>query len=408
MKSGIKRTQRDYSLAFKLSVVKQVEKGELTYKEAQRRYGIQGRSTVLVWLRKHGRPELSGWSLPTVRGVHMDRQSKSVTPEQRIKELEVQLKQAREKAQLFEAVVNVLEKDYGVRVKKNFGQVLTQKLVQGLSVARACRYMGRSRQAYYKGRHRERERQQQACQVVSMVTALRVRQPKLGTRKLHHVLRQPLREAGIKAGRDALFDILRSARMLVRPRRAYHKTTDSHHRFRRHPNLLKAGEGQVVPTGPEQVWVADITYLPTAQQCTYLSLVTDAYSRKIVGYHVAENLQTEGVRRALEMALRSRRSSQPLVHHSDRGIQYCSTYYQRLHARYGIRCSMTDGYDCYQNALAERVNGILKGELLLHRPADLAQARLMVKQSVEIYNAERPHLSLQCKTPDEVHRAFSP
>ncbi len=174
-------------------------------------------------------------------------------------------------------------------------------------VGRRC-CMGHSRQAYYKGRHRERERQQQACQVVSMVTALRARQPTLGTRKLHHVLRQPLREAGIKVGRDALFDILRSARMLVKPRRAYHKTTDSHHRFRCHPNLLKAGEGQVVPTGPEQVWVADITSRPTGQRCTYLSLVTDAYSRKIVGYHVAENLQTEGVRRALEMALRSRGS----------------------------------------------------------------------------------------------------
>ncbi|WP_425322114.1 helix-turn-helix domain-containing protein, partial [Achromobacter insuavis] len=114
----MKRTQRDYSLAFKLSVVEQVEKGELTYKEAQRRYGIQGRSTVLVWLRKHGRAGLSGWSLPTVRGVDMDRQGKVLTPEQRIKELEVQLKEAREKAQLFEAVVNVLEKDYGVRVVK--------------------------------------------------------------------------------------------------------------------------------------------------------------------------------------------------------------------------------------------------------------------------------------------------
>ncbi|SEK11029.1 helix-turn-helix domain-containing protein, partial [Achromobacter sp. NFACC18-2] len=112
MESRIKRTQRDYSLAFKLSVVEQVEKGELTYKEAQRRYGIQGRSTVLVWLRKHGRPGLSGWSLPTVRGVDMDRQGKVLTPEQRIKELEIQLKEAREKAQLFEAVVNVLEKDY--------------------------------------------------------------------------------------------------------------------------------------------------------------------------------------------------------------------------------------------------------------------------------------------------------
>lgn len=118
MESRVKRTQRDYSLAFKLSVVEQVEKGELTYKEAQRRYGIQGRSTVLVWLRKHGRTGLSGWSLPTLRGAQMDRQSQGLTPEQRIKELETQLKEAREKAQLFEAVVTVLEKDYGVRVVK--------------------------------------------------------------------------------------------------------------------------------------------------------------------------------------------------------------------------------------------------------------------------------------------------
>lgn len=153
--------------------------------------------------------------------------------------------------------------------------------------------MCHSRQAYYKSKHRERERQQQACRVVSMVTALRVRQPRSGTRRLHHILGQPLREAGIKAGRDALFDILHSARLLVRPRRAYHKTTDSHHHFRRHPNLLKAGEGQVVPAGPEQVWVAGITYLLTSQLCTYLSLVTDAYSRNIVGYHVAENALTQ-------------------------------------------------------------------------------------------------------------------
>lgn len=118
MKSEIRRSQRDYSLAFKLSVVEQVEKGELTYKEAQRRYGIQGRSTVLVWLRKHGRPGLTGWSSPTVRGIGMDQDKLVQTPQQRIKELEVQLKLANEKAQLFEAVVEVLKKDYGVRVVK--------------------------------------------------------------------------------------------------------------------------------------------------------------------------------------------------------------------------------------------------------------------------------------------------
>jgi putative transposase len=212
--------------------------------------------------------------------------------------------------------------------------------------------------------------------------------------------------AQMKVGRDQLFHILRQARLLVQPQRAYHKTTDSHHRFRRHPNLLKEGPAQVIPNRPEQVWVADITYLPTRGKFAYLSLVTDAYSRKIVGYHVHGTLQTEEVSEALKMALRGRCGREPIVHHSDRGIQYCSTYYQNIHRQHGLICSMTDGYDCYQNALAERVNGILKGEFLLHRPADLAQATKMVAQSVRIYNQERPHTALKYKTPDAVHQAF--
>lgn len=242
--------------------------------------------------------------------------------------------------------------------------------------------------------------------VVRQVQEVRLRQPRIGTRKLHHLLRERWQAQGLTLGRDALFGVLGRARLLVPPQRAYHKTTHSHHRFRRHPNLLKPGPRQVKIERPEQVWVADITYLPTRQQCVYLSLVTDACSRKIVGWHVHDTLQTEGVRKALEMALRQRQSTLPLIHHSDRGIQYCAESYQQLHRQHGIRCSMTDGYDCYQNALAERINGILKGELLLHRPHDLQQARRMVKESVAIYNHERPHLSLKYRTPDEVHRAF--
>ncbi len=265
--------------------------------------------------------------------------------------------------------------------------------------------MGLSRQAYYQGQQRQARRAHQAEQVVELVRDCRLRQPRLGTRKLHHLLREPLADAGMRLGRDALFDVLRNARLLVPQRRAYHKTTDSHHRFRRHPNLLKAGERQVCATASEQVWVADITYLPTADKFVYLSLVTDAYSRKIVGWHVHDSLQTEPVAQALKMALRTRQSKQRLVHHSDRGIQYCSSYYQRIHERHGLQCSMTDGYDCYQNALAERINGILKGELLLQRPANLEQARRMVEESVQIYNSERPHLSLKMQTPDAVHRA---
>lgn len=273
-------------------------------------------------------------------------------------------------------------------------------------MAKACRYLGWSRQAYYQDHQRQVERATRHEAVVRQVQEVRLRQPRLGTRKLHHLLRERWQAQGITLGRDALFGVLGRARLLVPPKRAYHKTTNSHHRFRRHPNLLKPGPLQVKIERPEQVWVADITYLPTQQQCVYLSLVTDACSRKIVGWHVHDTLQTEGVRKALEMALRQRQSTLPLIHHSDRGIQYCAEPYQQLHRQHGIRCSMTDGYDCYQNALAERVNGILKGELLLHRPSDLRQARQMVEQSVAIYNGERPHLSLKYRTPDEVHRAF--
>jgi transposase InsO family protein len=265
--------------------------------------------------------------------------------------------------------------------------------------------MGISRQAHYKRLACERTRSEQHTAVVELVNGERRLQPRIGTRKLHYMLKEPLQQVGIKIGRDALFDVLREARMLVRPRRAYHKTTNSHHHYRRHPNLLKDGPAKVVAGGCEQLWVADITYLPTAEKTTYLSLVTDAYSRKIVGWHVHDGLETEQVSQALKMALRQRRTGQPLVHHSDRGIQYCSAEYQRIHARHGITCSMTDGYDCYQNALAERVNGILKMEFLLQRPADLQQARSMVSESVRLYNERRPHLSLKYKTPDALHRA---
>ena len=269
----------------------------------------------------------------------------------------------------------------------------------------ACEFMGVSRQAFYKGQQRGAEWVQRAEAVVELVKEKRMRQPKVGTRKLHHMLRESLEQRGATLGRDAMFDVLRNARMLVRTPRAYHKTTNSHHHFRRHPNLVKAGPDQIKVTRSEQLWVADITYLPTDDKFVYLSLVTDAFSRKIVGWHVHASLQTEEVALALKMALKSRKTRQELVHHSDRGLQYCSNYYQDLHRRNGVRCSMTDGYDCYQNAMAERVNGILKNEFLLHRPTDLATARRMVAQSVQIYNDERLHLSLKMQTPDAVHRA---
>ncbi|HGM8158348.1 TPA: IS3 family transposase [Pseudomonas aeruginosa] len=406
MEQGVKRTQRDYSLSFKLAVVDQIEKGELTYKQAQVRYGIQGRSTVLVWLRKHGRQDWSqGASIRAERSCAMS-DPKTLTPEQRIKELEQQLELMSQKAQFFETVVDVLKNDYGVSIgKKAIRQVLSQGQIAGLSIARACQFLGMSRQAYYKRNRAADSKARQADRVVEFVQQIRIRQPRLGARKLHYLLHcQPDRR--LQIGRDRLFQVLGERRLLVLPKRAYHKTTQSFHRFYRHPNLLKSGPNQVVPSGPEHVWVADITYLPASSGPLYLSLVTDAYSRKIVGHHVHESLHAKSVAQAFRQALRKRQRRQSLVHHSDRGIQYCSALYQSLHARHGVQCSMTDGYDCYQNALAERINGILKTELLLSSPENLDQARKMVAEAVQIYNTERPHMALKNKTPDAVHRAF--
>ncbi|MDM5151598.1 IS3 family transposase [Aeromonas salmonicida] len=406
MEQGVKRTQRDYSLTFKLALVEQIEKGELTYKQAQARYGIQGRSTVLVWLRKHGRQDWSqGASVRAGRSITMPDHDNQ-TPEQRIKELEQQLALMSQKAQFFEAVVDVLKNDYGVSIgKKATRQVLSQRQVERLTIVRACLFLGISRQAYYKRNRVADVRHAQGQQVVRFVRQVRLRQPRVGTRKLHYLL-QGQDDVWLKVGRDRLFQILAEHRLLVPPRRAYHKTTHSFHRFYRHPNLLKAGPEQVTPVAPEQVWVADITYLPAKSGPLYLSLVTDAYSRKIVGHHVHEGMHAESVAMAFKKALKQRRGGEGLIHHSDRGVQYCSGLYQSLHERYGVRCSMTDGYDCYQNALAERVNGILKGELLLQSPQDLAQAREMVREAVDIYNVERPHHALKYRTPDAVHRGF--
>ena len=213
--------------------------------------------------------------------------------------------------------------------------------------------MGHSRQAYYQGRRREADHLANAQAMVELVREQRMRQPRIGTRKLHYLLQEPLQRQGIGLGRDAMFDVLRNARLLVAPRRAYHKTTDSHHRFRRHPNLLKAGPQQIRASASEQVWVADITYLPTHGKFVYLSLVTDAYSRKIVGWHVHESMQTEEVAQAMKMALSGRQSSRQLVHHSDRGVQYACLEYRETLVSHGMRASMSRKGDCWDNAVAE-------------------------------------------------------
>lgn len=154
---------------------------------------------------------------------------------------------------------------------------------------------------------------------------------------------------------------------------------------------------------PEEFFVSDITYIKSRERTHYLSLVTDAYSRKIMGYHLSDDMSAENVAKALKMAIQKRKTTWSLIHHSDRGLQYCSSLYQRKLEENHIQPSMTDGYDCYQNALAERINGILKQEFLLIKCNTGKELELLIKQSIQTYNTKRPHLSLSMKTPNFVH-----
>ena len=227
--------------------------------------------------------------------------------------------------------------------------------------------------------------------------------PRIGTRKLYYLLKDEFTQQGIKIGRDAFFDYLRSESMLIKPKRNYTKTTNSKHWLRKHPNLMK----EVKVRAPEQYFVSDITYVKSRERTHYLSLVTDAYSRKIMGYHLSDDMSAENVVRAIQMAIKERMTTQPLIHHSDRGLQYCSAIYQNELSNHKIKSSMTDGYDCYQNALAERINGILKSEFLIYKCNTGRELKKLIKESINIYNNVRPHLSLNYKTPNFIHNKKS-
>lgn len=223
--------------------------------------------------------------------------------------------------------------------------------------------------------------------------------PRLGTRKLYYLLKDEFTYQGIKVGRDALFNYLRAEHLLVKPKKNYTKTTNSKHWMKKYPNLLKDRK----PIQTEEVFVSDITYIKSRERTHYLSLVTDAYSRKIMGYHLSEDMSAEHVVKALKMAVKQRRNNKQLIHHSDRGLQYCSAIYQRELGKHQIIPSMTDGYDCYQNALAERINGILKNEFLINKCNTAKELEDLIRESINIYNNKRPHLSLNYKTPNFIH-----
>jgi len=273
---------------------------------------------------------------------------------------------------------------------------------QGIaSVSEVCECFGMKRDAYYKYQRRQEKKETIVSRVIELVKGERKDQPRVGTRKLYEALYTLFVIEGLKVGRDKLFDILREYDMLVKRKKASCKTTDSYHRFHKYNNLVKDME----VTAPNQVWASDITYIRTVSGFCYLALITDMYSRKIVGYDISDSLELTGCLRALKRALRTARPAAGLVHHSDRGIQYCSNQYVDELKKRKIKISMTEENHCYENALAERVNGILKDEFYLDQCFfSTDHAKLASKNAIDIYNSKRLHLSLGYKTPNMVFK----
>lgn len=260
-----------------------------------------------------------------------------------------------------------------------------------------------TRQNYYSGRKRRQRKVVEADVIVKLVQSERQLQPRIGGRKLYQMLKSELEAAGVKAGRDRFFEVLREKDLLLEPLPAeYPCTTNSRHNLPIFTNRIK----DVEVTGANQVWVSDITYLRTAEGYLYLSLITDKWSRKIVGYHCGDTLEAEGCLKALDAAAAALPVDARPIHHSDRGSQYCSHMYVERLGCYQMGISMTEHDHCAENAMAERMNGILKQEYGLGvqfwRKADALRA---VDQGVWLYNNRRLHTALNYRVPEQVHRS---
>ena len=246
------------------------------------------------------------------------------------------------------------------------------------------------------GRYRQLK---EAEVVIGLVEKIKEDQPQISVRKMQVLLQDDLDKHGIKIGRDGLFDLLREFDMLVKRKRYKHYSTDSKHSFKKYPNQIK----DVKPTEPNRIWVSDITYIEGNKGFSYLSLITDAYSRKIVGHYLSDNYSVKGTIKALQKALKENKIEDGLIHHSDRGVQYCSKEYTSILKKKKAVISMTENGSPYENAMAERVNGILKTELLKPKYKDWQEASAAVNKAIDIYNNKRPHLSIAMMTPQKAH-----
>ncbi len=274
-----------------------------------------------------------------------------------------------------------------------------------IALARLCGWFGITRQAYYQNNLEGISIGIEQELVLKQVHQIRKNHRRIGTRKLYEIMQVYMVEHGIKMGRDALFSLLAANHLLVKRRKRRIQTTNSNHWLRRYPNLIR----ELVPTGSNQLWVSDITYwkIDTGEHL-YISFITDAWSHKIVGYQVADTMDALESIEALKMAIKSLGNNKEikLIHHSDRGVQYCSSNYVKLLKDNQIEISMTENGDPLENAIAERLNGIIKQEYLdNYQVKTLKEAKKLLKLVVELYNSERPHMSIGNQTPTKIHHS---
>lgn len=267
-----------------------------------------------------------------------------------------------------------------------------------------CQVFGRSKQAYYKQLQQNANTAVKEDIIVGLVKKKRQIWKRGSGRNLHQCLQKELKAHEIKIGRDKFFDVLRNNHLLIKSKRHRTKTTCSYHHFNKYKNLVAKAPA---PLKAGKIWVADITYLwlkPQDKFC-YLSIITDLYSRKIVGYCVHESLSVKGCISALQQALRNRRNKkESLIHHSDRGVQYCCHAYVNLLRKHEIKISMTQTGDPLENAVAERIHKTIKEEFTNDRQinfSNIGQAKIEIKKFIDFYNQHRPHRSVQWLTPNE-------
>ena len=269
-----------------------------------------------------------------------------------------------------------------------------------IGLSKLCWLFGVTRQAYYQSFYRDEFVKIEEELVLKEVVSIRKNHPRIGTRKLYVKLENFMLEHQIKMGRDALFDLLSLHRLLIRKRRRKIITTQSNHWMKKYPNLIKG----FIPTAPNQLWVSDITYWKIETMSLYISLITDVFSHKIVGYNLAETMEAIESVKALQMALLKNENIEDLIHHSDRGSQYCSFKYVNLLQDYSVKISMTETGDPLDNAVAERINGILKDEYLdCYTVYTFEKAKELLDAVIPLYNEERPHMSIGNLVPEKVH-----